>query len=140
MISTIRSRDKEEPMTPARMLRIISEECDEVKEDKNVVEFTFRGVRLVLVYDVNADRMRIISVVCDVENLKPGELEEAMKANFHSALDARYAISNDTVWAAFIHTLSEMTERLLHSAIRQVAMAKVTFGEEYSSGEMYFGG
>ena len=140
MISTIRSQDKEGPMTPERMMRIIVDECDEVKEDKNVVEFTFRGVQLVLVYDVNADRMRIISVVCDVENLKPDELQKAMEANFHSALDARYAISNDTVWAAFIHPLEEMTERLLRSAIRQVAMAKVTFGEEYSSGELYFGG
>ena len=127
-------------MTPEKMLRIIADECEDVKEDKNVVEFTFRGVQLVLVYDVNADRMRIISVVCDVENLKPGELEKAMQANFHSALDARYAFSNETVWAAFIHPLSEMTERFLRSAIRQVAMAKVTFGEEYSSGELYFGG
>ena len=140
MISTARDQDKEGPMTPARMMRIIAEECEELKEDKNVVEFTFRGVQLVLVYDVNADRMRIISVVCDVENLKPGEMEKAMEANFHSALDARYGISSDTVWAAFIHSLSEMTERLLRSAIRQVAMAKVTFGEEYSSGELYFGG
>ena len=127
-------------MTPEKMLRIIADECEDVKEDKNVVEFTFRGVQLVLVYDVNADRMRIISVVCDVENLKPGELEKAMQANFHSALDARYAFSNETVWAALIHPLSEMTERFLRSAIRQVAMAKVTFGEEYSSGELYFGG
>ena len=127
-------------MTPERMLHILNDECDDVVAEKNVIEFTFRGVKLALVFDVNADRMRIISVVCHVENLKPGDVEKAMKANFHSALDARYAISDDTVWAAFIHPLSEVTERMLRSAIHQVAMAKVTFGEEFTSGELYFGG
>ena len=88
----------------------------------------------------NASRFGRIVAVCDVDRTGPEDLEKAMEANFHSALDARYAISNGTVWAAFIHPLSEITERMLRSAIRQVATARVTFGNEFTSGELYFGG
>lgn len=139
MISTV-GPNGDSGMTPERMLQIVAEECDEVKSSGNVAELLFRSVPLVLVFDVNADRMRIISAIKPVNQMMPEELSKAMEANFHSALDARYAVSDGTVWAAFIHPLSDLTESLLRSAIRQVATARVTFGKEFSSGELFFGG
>ena len=127
-------------MTPSRMCRIIGDHCKVLKRDGNVLEFEFQGVCLILVYDENADRMRVISPICDQGECGPGAVEKAMEANFHTALDARYALSKGVVWSAFIHPLSSLDEDLLVSAIQQVAVAKATFGDEYTSGKWAFGG
>lgn len=127
-------------MTPERMVDIIRAMGEDVREHGNVVEFSYQEVPMVLVFDPKADRMRLITPILAVNELKPGQLEKAMEANFHSALDARYAISQNLVWAVFIHPLSDLSPKLMESAIRQVATASTTFGESYSSGELVFGG
>jgi len=127
-------------MTPERMLAVIAEVGDDLQAEGNVAEFSFQGVPLVLVFDVKADRMRLVSPIIEVQHLADGQLEAAMEANFHQALDARYAISNEVVWAAFIHPLSDLSPDLLTSAVRQVAIARATFGREYTSGALVFGG
>jgi hypothetical protein len=128
------------PMTPELMLSVVRRECSEVSQEENVVQFTFMDVPCMLVYDTTADRMRIISGIMRISKLMPGQLEAAMEANFHSALDARYAISNNVLWAAFLHPLSSLTVELLVSAIEQVAVARITFGTDYASGDLMFGG
>ena len=60
-------------------------------------------------------------------------------ANFHSALDARYATGRGVVYAAFLHPLSALTEAELHSALRQVAALARNFGTSCSSGELLYG-
>ena len=62
-----------------------------------------------------------------------------LEANFHSALDGRYAISNGMVYAAYIHPLSPLRPEEVRSALRQVAELGKTFGTTYSSGELLFG-
>ncbi|MEM7595784.1 MAG: hypothetical protein AAF383_30500, partial [Cyanobacteria bacterium P01_A01_bin.83] len=61
-----------------------------------------------------------------------------MVANFHTALDARYAISNGVVVTTFIHPLSSLQERDLLSALNQVSSLAETFGTSYTSGEVLF--
>jgi len=63
---------------------------------------------------------------------------ECMEANFHTALDSKYAISNNILWSAFIHPLKELTERQLIDAVSQVYSAARTFGSSYSSGALSF--
>lgn len=125
-------------MTPERMISIAEAMCDSLTAEGNVVELSYQSIAMVLLYDLTVDRMRIVSPIVEVEDLEPGQLEAAMVANYHTALDARYAISNGIVWAAFIHPLSDLSERLLKSAIHQVAMARATFGDHYTSGELVF--
>ncbi len=135
-----RSESAPPGMSVERMLSNAEGMCDSLSAEGNVVELSYRSVPMVLVYDLAADRMRIVSPIVEVQDLEPGQLEAAMTANYHTALDARYAIGNDVVWAAFIHPLADLSERLLKSAIHQVAMARATFGEHYTSGELVFGG
>jgi len=127
-------------MTPERMLTTIDEVGKEVEQDGNVVQFLYEGVPITLMFDPNADRMRLLSPVIEVANLKDDMLIKAMQANYHGVLDVRYAIANGVVWSAFVHPMSDLSEDLLRSAIRQVAIARVTFGGAYTSGEMIFGG
>jgi hypothetical protein len=90
--------------------------------------------------DETADRMRIISAIKEIDELSGAQLIVALEANFHSALDARYAISDGLVYAAYIHPLSSLSETEFRSAIRQVETAQHTFGSTYSSGELFFPG
>lgn len=126
-------------MTPQRILATIHELGDDVRAQPSVVEFTYERVPVMLVYDQNADRMRLVSPIVEVKDLEEGMLMKAMQANFHNVLDVRYAVSNGVVWSAFIHPMSDLSDELLRSAIHQVAVARVTFGNEYSSGVMVFG-
>lgn len=127
-------------MTPESMESLIHAKGSNISINHNVVNFQYSDIHIVLIYDENADRMRLVSGICNVSELKEGQLSEAMEANYHSALDARYAIGNEVVWAAFIHPLSELSEELFVSAIDQVACANKNFGTSYQSGNMVFGG
>ena len=138
--STLLAQPAEQvPMTPERMIALLSDVVDDMNIEGSVVEFVLQEVPMLLVYDLNANRMRLVSPIVEVANLQEGQLTAAMEANFHSALDARYAISNGIVWSAFVHPLADLSEQLFMSAVLQVATARATFGSEYSSGAMTFG-
>ena len=62
------------------------------------------------------------------------------EANFHTALDARYAFNKGILYAAYIHPLSTLTKAQLESALEQTATLAATFGKEYSSGSLIFKG
>ena len=94
----------------------------------------------IIVTDIIANRMRIISPITKVAGLPPGALERMMQANFDTALDARYAIARGVVWATFIHPLRELHDRQFISAIGQTVNLSLTFGKTFSSGAMSFGG
>lgn len=102
--------------------------------------FTFANVRMACISDPEHDRMRIVAPIAEVEDVMALQLGAAMDANFHSALDARYATSNGIVYAAYIHPLSSLTEAELRSGAAQVASLTRTFGVDYSSGVLQYHG
>jgi len=126
-------------MTPQILQEIITDLADEVKVENNVIQFSYKGVAMMLIYDTSADRMRMMAPIIETQNLQEGMLEKAMEANYHSALDARYAIFNEVVWSVFIHPLSDLKASFFKSAILQVATARETFGDQYTSGALLFG-
>ena len=127
-------------MTPERMEALVRQTADRFNNQGSVFEFSKSDCDLALIFDQQADRMRIISAIAEVAQLEPEHLQRAMEANFHSALDARYCIGNDILWSAFIHPLASLDAQLLLSAIDQVIMARLTFGTHYSSGNLHFPG
>lgn len=104
-----------------------------------VWELQFQGVRLTCLAQQDADRMRIITPITRLKDVTPKQLFRAMEANFHTALDARYATARGLLFSAFIHPLGALDEKALQSAVYQVASLAVTFGSEYTSGVMRFG-
>jgi len=70
--------------------------------------------------------------------LEEGMMEAALAANFHSVLDAKYAISEGLIWSTFIHPLRELTEEQVESAIKQIYYSSLTFGTDYTGGELVF--
>ncbi len=126
-------------MTLTRMDEIVRDTGTEVQSDGRSWELTIRAVRLAIITDARHDRMRIVSPVARDADLSDAQRRAMMDANFHTALDARYATSHGTVFATFIHPLAPLGDDELRAAIRQVAGLVETFGTTYSSGELLFG-
>ena len=106
----------------------------------NGYTFKVQDRDLRIVYDENADRMRIITPIIPAADLPDGLLQRMMQANFDSVLDTRYAIGSGNVWASFVHRLSSLTDEDFISGIAQTAVAAETFGTTFSSGAVVFGG
>jgi len=100
----------------------------------------YKEIPMLCVTDETNNRMRIISPITESGNLDKDLLLDSMTANFHSALDVKYAISNGILWSVYIHPLKELTNEQVESAISQVYYAAKTFGTTFTSTALIFGG
>jgi len=100
--------------------------------------FQYDGVPMVLITSQEYDRMRLIAPIIKLEDLTDEQRQNMLIANFHTALDARYAIGTlggePAVVAAFLHPLSSLEDDHFRSALSQVGESAKTFGTTYSSG------
>ncbi|MEX0312989.1 MAG: hypothetical protein AB3N18_02340 [Allomuricauda sp.] len=127
-------------MTASKLYEIIEKEADTVQVNGNQYQFLFNDAMLICVFDENANRMRIISPIVEREKIGEEELLNALVANFHSALDVKYALSDEILWSVYTHPLKELTEHQVIDAIQQVYAAALTFGSSYSSTNLVFPG
>ena len=129
-----------EDMTQELMEKFVVEHVDVIKHNKGYILFTYEKVKMALISDVKHDRMRIISAITKYPSLNLETKTAVMESNFHLALDARYAVSQDILYSAYIHPLSSLTKSELKSALSQVSTLAATFGTTYSSGKLVFKG
>ena len=127
-------------MTQDEMEKIVIAKVEVIKHKKGYVLFTYKKVKIALISDVKHNRMRLIAPITGYPTLTPAITKAIMESNFHLALDARYAVSHDVLYSAFIHPLSSLTKKELVSALNQVTTLTLTFGSSYSSGELKFKG
>ena len=125
-------------MNNSKLDEIFKTVCDSVSGGNGVWEFQLDSLKMLCITDQVNNRMRIISPVAELKDISQEQIMEAMEANFHSALDVKYAIANDIMWVAFIHPLRELTEFQVVSAVTQVFNARITFGTLYTSTELTF--
>jgi hypothetical protein len=91
------------------------------------------------VTSVEFNRMRILAPVARTDALSGEHYVRVLEANFHTALDARYATSDGVLYSIFLHPLSSLGEAQLRSALYQVASLAGTFGTTYTSGTLSYG-
>ena len=127
-------------MTQDEMEKAVAGIVEVEEAKKGYVVFEHKNVKMALISDVNHDRMRIIAPITKYSELTLDQVKNMMESNFHKALDARYAESNDVVYSAFIHPMSPLSEAELIKALDQVATLALTFGTSYTSGELSYGG
>jgi hypothetical protein len=101
-------------------------------------QFIIEDKLFICVTDENHNRMRIISPIIEEFKLSNSDRQKLLEANFHTALDARYAIANDFLWAVFIHPLKELSKEQVMDAINQVYTAVLTYGTTYNSTGLSF--
>jgi len=126
-------------MTLEKMISIIKQIAKEVEVDQGNLTFEYDGSTLAIISDTNANRMRIVSPVIEASQMSEEQVVATLISNYHLALDARYAIGNGILYSVYVHSLEELTETMLKSAVRQVATLRKTFGNGYTSGEFSFG-
>ena len=127
------------PEMTLTQLESILESAGSVEGGDGQWQITLEGRDLIVLADVINNRMRIVAPIVSASEVSAEQVQNMLLANFHTALDARYALSNGTVVAVFIHPLASLDENYLRSALTQVATAANTFGTSYSSGEIGFG-
>ena len=127
-------------MQQSKMEQIVKAMAQESNGSEGVVQFKFRDVKMYLISDVKHNRMRIIAPIVEYSKLERQHIDAAFESNFHKALDARYAVSEGIMYAAYIHSMKELTQAQIESAVSQVANLALSFGGNYSSGELIYGG
>jgi len=125
-------------MDNAQLDRIIHAISDEVEGKNGSWRFVIQDLLFICLTDETHNRMRIISPVEKMEDVSNDQIRKCLEANFHTALDSKYAISDDVLWSTFIHPLNELTNEQVIDAISQVYSCVKTFGNTYSSGALSF--
>ncbi len=125
-----------------RLERIFKSQAEDgkVQAQPGVWQFTLQNIRVICVADQRHNRMRLLSPILAESDVNDEQRTLLLRANFHTALDARYAFGDGMLFSAFLHPLSTLTDEDLLSAMRQVAALAQNFGGSYSSGELVFPG
>ena len=119
---------------------LITQVSDTLQNSGNAFQFLYKEKLLICIYDENANRMRIMSPIIERQEVEEEQLLNALVANFHSALDVKYALSDEIIWSVYTHPLKELRDYQVTDAIQQVYSAAITFGTTYSSTNMVFPG
>lgn len=126
-------------MTLEELQQVLSAVADEVEGEDGRWQLRMGQVALACMTDLRFDRMRIIAPIAEIDEVTDELRDACLEANFHTALDARYATSDGVLYAAFIHPLSPLEPEQIESAVHQVANLVETFGTSFSSGTLVFG-
>ncbi len=128
-------------MDNSRLAELIKKLADTmIEEQLGYWKFEYADHLLFVITDESHNRMRIISPIIAIDDVKADEWTAMMRANFDRALDARYCVNNDTLWSAYIHPLQELASQQFLDAIDQVVVLAANFGTSYSSSNLVFGG
>ncbi|MEO0731590.1 MAG: hypothetical protein AAFZ52_02055 [Bacteroidota bacterium] len=101
-------------------------------------ELTLGEVQMLCLTDETHDRMRIITPIKPIAEATAEEIYKCLEANFHTALDVKYALADDIIWVAYIHPLSPLQDAQVIDALAQVRSAALTYGTVYTSTHLVF--
>ncbi len=134
------SMTDESLMTQSKLQSLIanSQSTMVLQEEDGYLLFKYVGIKMALFVDPKFNRMRVISPITEYSSLAPKIKDSLMHANFHSTLDVRYGVSEDTVYSCFMHPLSSLQEDDLNSALKQLYKLNTSFGTTFSSAQIAF--
>ena len=101
--------------------------------------FQAGGREVILMADEAHNRIRVMTPVSQTDPRDSQLLFTLLEANFGRALDARYAITGDVLWALFLHPLRDCRPSQLKEGIRQVVTLADNTGTTYASSDLSFG-
>lgn len=111
---------------------------EDIKGSNGHWQFTLKDTQVICLTDELHNRMRIMAPIIETDKLTPTQITKCLEANFHTALDIKYAISDKILWTVFMHPLKELTDGQVEDAIQQVYAGTQNFGSSYSSSNLYF--
>ena len=111
----------------------------ETHQPTDVWLFLASDTQVMIQTQESANRMRIVAFIAEAGDLERDHLYELLEANYHSALDARYAIAEGHLVAAFLHPFEELTPEQFVLGLYQVISCAETYGGSNSGGTLVFG-
>ena len=126
-------------MDNKRMKKIFDKESIRVEGEPGTWMAYFSDHILLIITDERNNRMRVFTPIVEEEAANTVQMSRMLKANFHSALDAKYSVYEGFIVSVFTHPLRELTEGQLLDAMSQVAKLAETYGTTYSSTDLIFG-
>ena len=127
-------------MTNVKLWKILHAEIEGVQGQMGNWQFMFRERPVMIITDVGANRMRIMSPIVEEVRLDSMHYKVMLEANFDRALDAKYAVFNSVVWSVYTHPLEELQADQFIDAMNQVVTLSENFGTTYASTDMVFEG
>ncbi len=127
-------------MNNDKLQEIYSSVSDSITGNTGSWQFFINNVQLISLTDASHNRMRIMSPIADSNSLNDDLIKAAMVANFHTALDVKYAVSDGILWSVFTHPLKELSENQVKDALSQVFYANINFGTSFASTSLIFPG
>ena len=127
------TRLEAQEMNKATLGEIIYIVADSIKGKEGNWQFMIKDKFLICIADQKNNRMRIMTPIIEQKKLTYADMLKLMEANFHTALDVKYAIADGILWSVFIHPLKELKKVQVLSAIDQVYTAADTYGTTYNS-------
>ena len=127
-------------MSLTKLDKILNGISDSIVNTKPQWRFKINQVPFICVADSTHNRMRIISPITNSNRLSEELKTASLTANFHTALDVKYAISDNVLWAVFIHPLEELSKEQVLNAVSQVYYANINFGTSFASTSLVFPG
>ena len=125
-------------MDNSALEKVIYSVADSVNGQAGNWQFAVRDRLLYCITDMNNNRMRIMTPIIEQKKLAYTDMLKLMEANFHTALDVKYAITDGILWSVFIHPLKELSNDQALRAIEQVYTAAHTYGTSYNSTGLTF--
>ena len=125
-------------MTNEKLNEIYTSVSDSIQAREGAWQFYVKEVQMISITDSIHNRMRIISPIMDANALSDDLIKAAMIANFHTALDVKYAVTDGILWSVFIHPLKELSEHQVKDAVSQVYHANINFGSTFASTGLSF--
>lgn len=127
-------------MNNQKLEELLIKNTDSIQGSAGRWQILLKERSMIVLTDETNDRMRIVAPIIEAAKLDEDLLLDCLTANFHSALDVKYAISDGVLWSVYIHPLSPLSDWEVESAIKQVHAAATTFGTTFSSTPLLFGG
>ncbi len=127
-------------MNNRRLGRLIKKIATEIDGQDGYWKFSYGGRKLMTISDEGHNRMRVMTPVVEATALGKDDLHVLLAANFDRALDAKYAIAQDLLWAVFMHPLQQLADDQFFDAVQQVAALADNYGTSYASSPLVFGG
>jgi hypothetical protein len=128
----------DEGMSPARMELIFGSLVPAIEGPSGAIRTVIDGINIYLISDPANDQMRMLVPIADVQGLDPQIFNALLEANFSNTPDARYGISEGTIFATFMHPISSLTPELIESALSQVIGLHRTYVGLFSRGRPSF--
>ena len=125
-------------MTNERLNEIYTSLSYSIQGKSGAWQLYIKEIQIISITDSNHNRMRIMSPIMESAQLSDDLIKAALIANFHTALDVKYAITDGVLWSVFIHPLKELSENQVKDALSQVYYANINFGTTFASTSLSF--